>query len=66
MKKRILIVALIGMLLAMGMIFFSCGLAPCSAGSCGNILASCENTTTVACEGLIGGNTSCSKACGGE
>jgi hypothetical protein len=63
MKKRILIVALIGMLLAIGLILSSCGFRECDAGNCGNILVSCQNTAEVACKGLIGGNTNCSDAC---
>jgi hypothetical protein len=65
MKKRIfLLTLLIGMLLATGTLFLSCGLRKCDDGNCGKILAECENTMTVACRGLIGGNVSCSDACG--
>jgi len=66
MKKGILIVALIGLLLAAGMVFSSCGLRDCDAGSCGRIVANCGQTYdgSNGCRALIGGYMSCSEACG--
>ena len=66
MKKRILITALIGMLLATGMVFSSCGLRNCDAGNCGRLVGNCGQTSdgTNGCRALIGGNMSCSDACG--
>ena len=63
MKKRLLIVALIGMLLATGMVFLSCGLRICDAGDCGRMAGNCGQTGSNGCSALIGGNMKCSDAC---
>jgi hypothetical protein len=62
-KGKILVLGVIAMVLIGGLVLASCGLNDCDAGSCGKILANCRNDTEVACNGLIGGNTSCARAC---
>jgi len=64
MKKRIFLVVFVGLLVAAGMVLTSCGLRDCDAGGCGRILMDCQNTVDVSCNGLLGGNTGCSSACG--
>jgi hypothetical protein len=61
-KSKLLVLGLIALMLAGGLALGSCGLSDCG-GSCGRILAGCQNDSEVACSNLIGGNTSCANAC---
>jgi len=65
-KNKFFVFALIGMLLVTGMVFSSCGLRDCDAGNCGRLVGNCgqKSDGSNGCSALIGGNMSCSDACG--
>jgi len=65
-KSKLLILGLIALMLIGGLMLASCGLRECDAGKCGRLVGNCGQNGTNGCSALLGGNMSCSDACGGS